>query len=35
MDKKAVITVAVTAVVVLVLANRIRQLPVVDKLPTF
>ena len=34
MDKKTVIIVGVTAVVVLVLAPKLRQLPLVSKLPT-
>lgn len=35
MNKKTMITVAVTALVVLIIANRLRQLPVVSKLPEF
>jgi hypothetical protein len=34
MDKKTVWAVAITAVVVLVAANKLRQLPGVNKLPT-
>lgn len=34
MDKKQMVTVAVTAVVVLVFADRIRALPLVSKIPT-
>lgn len=34
MNKKTLIVVGVTAVVVLVLASRLRQLPLVNKLPT-
>lgn len=35
MDKKTLIIVGVTAAVTLVLANKLRSLPVVSKLPTF
>lgn len=34
MDKKTITIVLVTAVVVLVAANKLRSLPLVDKLPT-
>lgn len=34
MNQKTMITVLVTAVVVLVMANKLRSLPVVGKLPT-
>lgn len=34
MDKKTLIIVSVTALVVLVLASKLRQLPVLSKLPT-
>ena len=34
MNKKTMYTVAVTAVVVLILAPKLRSLPVVNKLPT-
>lgn len=34
MDKKTLIIVTVTALVVLVLASKLRQLPLVNKLPT-
>lgn len=34
MNKKTLITVAVTAVVVLIAADKLRSLPVVNKLPT-
>lgn len=34
MNQKTMITVAVTAVIVLVAANKLRQLPLVNKLPT-
>lgn len=34
MSKNQMITVAVTAVVVLIAANKLRQLPLVNKLPT-
>lgn len=34
MGKKELTTIAITAVVVLVLANKLRQLPLVNKLPT-
>ncbi len=33
-DKKVLWAVAITAVVVLVAANKLRSLPLVDKLPT-
>ena len=34
MNKNQMITVAVTAVIVLIAANKLRQLPLVNKLPT-
>jgi hypothetical protein len=34
MNKKTLMIVGVTAVVVLIVAPRLRQLPLVDKLPT-
>lgn len=34
MNKKTMITVAVTAVIVLIAADKLRALPVVNKLPT-
>jgi hypothetical protein len=34
MSKNQMITVAITAVVVLIAANKLRQLPLVNKLPT-
>ena len=34
MSKNQMITVAVTAVIVLIAANKLRQLPLVNKLPT-
>jgi hypothetical protein len=34
MNKKTVTTVAITAIVVLILANKLRTLPGVNKLPT-
>lgn len=34
MNQKTMITVAVTAILVLVLAPKLRQLPIVNKLPT-
>lgn len=34
MNKNQMITVAVTAVIVLIAANKLRQLPLVSKLPT-
>lgn len=34
MNQKTMITIAVTAVVVLIIAPKLRQLPVVSKLPT-
>lgn len=34
MNKKTVITVGVTVIVTLILADKLRQLPVVGKLPT-
>ena len=34
MNKKTMTTVAITAVVVLILANKLRSLPGVNKLPT-
>jgi hypothetical protein len=34
MDKKHIWTIAITAAVTLILANKLRSLPLVDKLPT-
>lgn len=35
MNKKTAMTVAITAIVVLMFADKIKQLPLVSKIPTF